>query len=165
MGLAIPLMVIGTGLSALSKYRQGQYASMQAKVQARISDYNAKVAETNAEAIKQKSVFDQLRALRRGERITGRLRARLGASGAVVSEGAPADALAEQGYENALDVALIGYEGIVGAARERTKAGLYRYEAASYRKQARYARQAGTFGAGTTLLTGFGSMATGGMFS
>ena len=165
MGLALPLMVIGTGLSALSKYRQGQYAAMQAKAQARISDYNAQVAEANAEAIKQKSVFDQLRALRRGERITGRLRARLGASGAVVSEGAPADVLAEQGYENALDVALIGYEGMVKAAREKSTAGLYRYEAANYRTQARNARQAGTFGAATTLLTGFGSMAAQDMFS
>jgi hypothetical protein len=158
------LMAAGTGMQALSQYRQGQYASAQAKAQARIENYNAQVAETNAEAIKQKSIFDQIRALKRGSKVMGKLRARLGASGAVMSEGAPASAIAEQGFENALDVALIGYEGMVGAAQQKSLAAGHRYSASSYLQQAKYAKSAGKLGAGTTLLTGFGSMSAKGVY-
>jgi hypothetical protein len=158
------LMAAGTGLSAYSAYQQGRYAAAQAEAQARISDYNAQVAEANAEAIKQKSIFDQLRALKKGQRRLGELRAKQGVSGAVMSEGAPADVLAEQGFENALDVALIGYEGIVGAKRQKSIASMYRYEAANYLQQAENAKRAGLIGAGTSLLTGFGTMYGLGMF-
>jgi len=164
MGFAPLLMAAGMGMQAISQYRQGQYAASQAKANARISDYNADVAEANAEAIKQKSIFDQLRALRRGEKIIGKQRAKMGVSGAVMSEGAPADVLAEQGFENAMDVALIGYEGMVGAAQQKNAASLYRFEAANYLQQAKNAKRAGKVGAATTLLTGFGSMYAGGMF-
>lgn len=165
MGLATGLMMAGMGMQAFSQYQQGQYAAAQAKAQARISDYNATIAEQNAEAIKAKSTFDQLRALKRGERVIGRMRAKQGVSGAVMSEGAPAEAVAEQGFENALDVALIGYEGLIGSAREKSKANLYRFEAENYMERAKSAERAGWTGVGSTLLTGFGSMATQGMFS
>ena len=164
MSFAAALMAMGTGMKALSTYRQGQYASMQAKAQAQISGYNMQVAEANAEAIKQKSIFDQLRALKRGRRIMGTLRAKQGVSGAMMTEGAPADVLAEQAFENALDVALIGHEGLVGAARQRAAARMYGAEAGTYLRRAKYMRQAGKVGAATTLLTGFGTMSEKGMF-
>lgn len=157
MGFAAPLLMLaGTGMSALSQYRQGQYAAMQAKAQANISDYNARVADANAEAIKQKSIFEQVRALQKGEKKAGELRAGLGASGALVSEGAPADILAEQAYESALDVALIGHEGQVGAAKQRNAAQMYRNEAVNYRTSAKNYKQAGKMAALTTGLSGMG---------
>jgi len=165
MAVAAPLMMIaGTGMSALSTYRQGQYASNQAKAQAKISDYNAQVADADATAIKQKSIFDQVRAVKSGARKVGSLRAGMSTSGAVLSEGAPATAVAQQAYENALDVAMIGYEGMVGARKQRSAAAMYRASAANQRSQAKYAKRAGTFGAVTKLLTGFGSMAMMGAF-
>ena len=165
MGAVIPFaMMAGVGMQGLSAYRQGQYAAQQAKAQAAISQYNSEVSLANAEAIKQKSMFDQIRALHRGRRIEGKLRAKMGASGAVISEGAPADVLAQQGYENALDVALIGYEGIIGAQQQRSAAGMYAAEAANYRTTASNVRQAGRYGALERLLTGFGTMSAEGMF-
>ena len=158
MGLAIPLMVAGTGMQAMSAYRQGQYQSMQAKAQAGMSNYNAQVAETNAEAIKQKSIFDQIRSLKRGSRIQSAIRAKQGASGAVLSEGAPSDVLAEQAAENALDVALIGYEGQVGAAKQKSAASMYRAEASNYMAAAKNYERAGKTAAWTTGLTGLGNM-------
>jgi len=159
MGFAAPLMMLaGTGMQAMSAYRQGQYASMQAKQQANISDYNARVADANAEAIKQKSIFDQVRSLKAGERRTGELTARLGASGAVVSEGAPADILGEQRAENALDVALIGYEGQIGAAKQRNAAQMYRNEAVGYKAASKNYLRAGKLAALGTAAGGLGSM-------
>ena len=167
MAFAAPLLMLaGTGMQAMSAYRQGQYASMQAKQQANISDYNSRVADANAEAIKQKSIFDQVRSLKAGERKAGELTARLGSSGAVVSEGAPADILGEQRAENALDVALIGYEGQIGAAKQRNAAQMYRNEAVNYKASAKNYERAGKIAAWSTglgglgnyyLLTGFGS--------
>ena len=151
-------------MSALSTYRQGQQASNQAKAEARVSDYNAQVADADAAAIKQKSIFDQVRAVMAGERKVGSLRAGAGASGAVVSEGAPAEMIAAQAYENALDVAMIGYEGLVGADKQRSAAAMHRVSAANQRAQAKNAMKAGKLGAVTKLLTGFGSMAMMGAF-
>jgi hypothetical protein len=158
------IMAASTALSAQSAYQQGQYASAQAKAQSKISLHNAEIARVNAKAIEQKSIFDQLRALRRGEKRLGTLRAGLGASGAMVSEGAPASLIAEQGFENALDVALIGHEGVVAASRQRSAANLYAHEAENYRLAASSAKRAGAIGVGTSLLQGFGNMFAAGMF-
>ena len=157
MGFAAGLMMLaGTAVSAVSAYRQGQYASMQAKAQAKISDYNAMVADTNAEAIRQKSIFDQVRAVTLGRGQIGEALSELAEAKAVISEGAPADILAEQAYENALDVALIGYEGMVGAARQKSAASMYRNEAANYLTSAKNYAQAGKTAAWATGLSGLG---------
>ena len=152
MGFAGPLMMAaGTGLSALSTYRQGQYASQQAEAQARMFDMQAMTAETNAEAIRQKSIFDQLRALKAGERRVGALRVG-------ETEENIGDVVAEQAFENALDVALIGYEVITQAGRLKSQAAMYRYGAATQRAAGKYAERAGKIGAWTELLGGLGNM-------
>jgi len=158
------MMAAGTGIQALSSYRQGQYASMQAKAQAGISRYNAEIAETNAEAVRQKSIFDQLRAVRAGRRQIGKLRAIQGAGGAVLSEGAPADILAEQSFENALDVALIGYNSQVEQSRLKSAAAGYRAQAGYQEASAKNYMTAGKIGAGTSLLTGLGGMSAMGAY-
>jgi hypothetical protein len=162
--MAFATVLAATAIGAHSRYQQGLAASAQAKAQARMDEYNAQVSETNARAIRQKSIFDQIRALKAGQKRMGSLVAKLGASGAVVSEGAPANLIAEQGFENALDVALIGYEGLVREGREKSAAQMYRNEAENYMMQSKYARRAGLMGAGTTLLSGFGTMSEKGMF-
>lgn len=159
MGFAAPLMMLaGTGLSALSAYGQGQAAAAQARAQAQLSEHSARVADANAVAIEQKTTFDQVRAIKAGRRAAGRLRASFGEAGAVVSEGAPADVLAEQGFESALNVALIGHEGIVGAARQRNLAAVSRVEASNLQTQAGNLEQAGGLGALTQLGSGLGEM-------
>jgi hypothetical protein len=153
----------GIGLQAFGAYRQAQYAEAQAKAQAGMMRYNQQVAEQNAKAIEAKTTFDQLRELRRGKKRMGRLRARLGASGVLMDEGAPANILAEQAYENALETALVGYEGRVAASRQRAAGTLYGAQAGIYGQQAKSYRQAGRLGVGTTLLTGFSRMGQKGM--
>ena len=156
--VALGLMAAGAGMKTMSAYRQGQAASNQAKQQANISDYNSRVADANAEAIKQQSIFDQVRALKAGERRAGQLTAKLGSSGAVVSEGAPADILSEQAYENALDVALIGHEGLVGAAKQRNAAQMYRNEAVGYKAESKNLLRAGKMKAWSEAFGGIGNM-------
>lgn len=163
MGFAALLTAGGIGLQAFGKYREAQYAEAQAKAQADMMRYNQQVAEQNAKAIEAKTTFDQLRELRRGKKRVGRLRARLGASGVLMDEGAPANILAEQAYENALEVGLIGYEGQVAASRQRSAGTLYGAQAGIYKDRASSYKQAGRLGVGTTLLTGFSGMGQQGM--
>ena len=151
------MMAAGTGMSALSTYRQGQYQSNQAKAAAEVSDYNAQVADADAAAIKQKSIFDQIRSVQSGARKVSSLR--VGQTEENIGE-----VIQVQAYENALDTAMIGYEGLVGAGKQRSAAAMYRNSAANQRSQSKYAKESGKWGAVTKLLTGFGSMAMMGGF-
>jgi hypothetical protein len=152
MGIVAPLMMIaGTGVQALSQYRQGQAAAVQARAQAGQSLLAAETADANAEAIKQKSIFDQIRAVKAGSRQIGRLRAGQ-------TEENIANVVAEQGFENALNVALIGHEGLVGAQRQRNLATMKRNEVTNLRAAALNLRRAGQTAALTTGLSGLGQM-------
>jgi hypothetical protein len=161
MGFAAPLMMIaGTGLGAYSTYRQGLAASEQAKAQAQMSFRNAQIAEANATARDQKTTFDQVRALKHGRRILGKLRTKLAKGGAVMTEGAPSDVVDAQEAENAFSVAMIGHRGMVEAGKQRSMADAYRAETENYYTTASNLETAGKMGAGVSLLEGFGTVST-----
>ena len=144
------LAVAGTGLSAYGSYAQGKAAKAEAR-------YNQQVANQNAAALEQKTQFDQMRQQKRGQSIMGSLRAKLGASGAMMTEGAPLAVVAEQAYELALENAMIGAEGRTQAEQTRSQGRVFAAQGAN-------AMQAGRVGAYTSLLQGFGSMYSMGMF-
>lgn len=158
--MAVPaLMGVGIGMQALGMFQQGQAAAAEARAQQQVAQYNAKVAEREAQAIEQKTAFEQQRQAEEAARIEGSLRANLGASGAVPSEGTPLMLQSKQAAESELDNLMIGYEGQIGAGRARSQSRLDKMQAGIYSQKASNARTAGMIGAGTTLLTGFGKMA------
>ena len=162
--VATALMAAGTAMSAISMYQQGKAAEAQARGQAALNAYNARVYNQTAKAIEAKTKFDQIRHQRYGRRVMGSLRARLGASGAVMTEGAPLAVQADQAYELALENALIGYEGMVKAGQARSAAGVEQFKGGYAMARAKAARAAGILGAGTTLLSDFGQMKYEGVF-
>ena len=158
-----------TAAAAIAASAYGTYSSSKAKHdaekgQARINDYNARVAEQDARATEQMTKFEQLQQLRRGQRIMGSLKARLGASGALVSEGAPLALLADQAFELELENALIGAQGRTQASRYQSEAQGYRLGAGTARQRASAATTAGYLNVGSTILGGFSSMYGQGMF-
>ena len=156
MGLAASLLVGGTILGAAAQLQAGRVAEAQAEGEQAQAEYNQKVSEQNAEAARRKASFDQRRQLKAGQRAVGTLRAKLGASGAAF-EGAPEALISEQLAENALENALIGFEGLVTAGRFRSQASLFGMEAELAGMRAGAAPTAAAIGAGATLLTGFGT--------
>jgi hypothetical protein len=158
------LFVAGLGLTATSMIMQGRAAKAQTEGQQAMAEYNAKVNEQNAKAAELKSQFDQRRQVEEGQRILGTLRAGLGGSGAVTSEGAPLALVEEQAEELALENALIGYEGMVTAGQFRSQAAISGMEATLAGARARSAMPTAAIGAGATLLTGFGTASALGMF-
>lgn len=165
MAIGIALMAAGTAMQAFGKWGEGQAHAANALAQAEIARYNAMVADINARMQAEKTKFDQGRRLRAGMRSTGRLRAQLGASGALMSEGAPLMAVMEQESENALAVALVGAEGRTKEEQLRTQGKLDRVQAKIYEGKAKSSRKAGAIGTASTLLSGFGEMEQAGMFS
>lgn len=149
----------GIALAAVGQIGAGNAAAAQAEGQAAVANYNAKVQEQEARSQEAQATFRQRRQAEEAARIASSLQAGLGASGAVSSEGTPLLIQAKQAAESELDNLLIGYEGQLGASRSRSQAALDRMQAGIYGQQAGYARMGGMIGAGSTLLTGFGTMA------
>lgn len=141
--LAVPLMLAGTAVSAYGQYQQGQAASAEAK-------YQAQVQERQAQAAEQRTQLEQRRQAEQASRQKGALAAQLGASGAVTTAGAPLMIMAEQARQEDIEQGMIGWQG-------REEAGSLRRGAQMSRMKAKQARTAGSIGAGTTLLHGFGS--------
>lgn len=143
MGIAAGLMLAGTGLSAFGQYQAGEEASAVAK-------YNQQVKQREAQAAEQQAMIQSRKQAQAAARKMSELRAGLGASGVVTTTGTPLEILGEQARQSELENLEIGYEGTQEAAKLRA-------EGKMIRREGRSARRAARIGAGTTLLTGFGS--------
>lgn len=150
-------LLLGTGVAAAGQIQAGRHARAEAKSAQSIANYNAAVQEQEAKAIEQKSRFEQIRQAKAAERIKGRLRAELAASGARTDVGTPLLLAEEQAAELELESYLIGYEARTGARRARTQAEIDIAQGKIYKERARQAMPAAYTKAGKTLLTGFGT--------
>lgn len=151
------LMTVGTGVAAAGGISGGMAAASQAEAAQNLANFNAAVQEQEARAIKERAKFAQKRQAERGARVKSALEAALGKVGGL---GAPvaADLAAEQAAELELENLLIGFEGEIGARRALSQAEIDRISGKIVKQRGRAARTAGFFGAGGTLLTGFGSV-------
>lgn len=153
--LATITKVAAVTTAGLGVLQQGRAAEAEAQSAQNIANYNAAVQEREAKALRAKAGFEQRRQAKRGERVKGSLIAALGAAGGL---GSPvvADLAAEQAAELELENILIGYEGEIGAERALSQAQLDRLQGKIYKQRGKTLKQASYFGAGTTLLKGFG---------
>ena len=151
--------ILGVGMQAVGTYQQSQAAAAQAEAQQAVAQYNANVAEQQAKAEEQAARFRSQRQAEEAERTRSSLQAAIGASGVVSGEGSPLLIQAEQAAESELENLMIGYEGQIGAGRSRSQAGLSRLQGDIYGQRASTASSGALFGAGTSLLTGFGRIA------
>ncbi len=165
MAIATAIGIAGLAMGAYGTYSSGQAGKKDAEAQAALGEYNAEVAEKDAKATELQTQFEQFRQIKRGAKIAGTTKAGLGASGAMVSEGAPLRLMAEQAFELELENALIGQQGRTQAARYRSDATAYRKGAQMSRARGSAAETAGNLNTGSTILQGFGSMYKQGMFS
>jgi regulator of protease activity HflC (stomatin/prohibitin superfamily) len=149
------LSIAGFGMSAMGALGQGQTAAADARAQAAVMEYNARVQEQEARAIRAQAEYKAKRQAEEAARYASSLRAGMAASGVVTSEGTPLMIEAKQAAESELENLMIGYQGQVGANRALSQASLDRMQADIYKRKASSASRAGLMGAGTTLLTGF----------
>lgn len=119
----------------------------QAQAQAEIAEYNAAVAAAEAEAAKQKALYDAEQSRDKFRRLMGRQRALYAKAGVDIASGSPLLMLADQASEAEKERLAILHSGGVTAASDLNKSSLYSMTA-------RNASTAGYINAGSTFLSG-----------
>jgi len=152
----VTALLIGTGMSAVGQIQQGRIAEAEGKAAQQIEEHNAAVAEQEAKLAEKKGLYEMRRTAREGERLIGSQVAQLGASGAGLGVGAPLRLIEEQMAEIELEKLLTGYEAMTEAQRARGQAASYRMRGELARERGKAAKGASYFGAGSSLLQGFG---------
>lgn len=137
--------IAGTAFSAINQMQQGQD-------QRRWYEYNAAVAERDAEEARRIAEYEAAQTRKEGQKLLSVQRARYASSG-VTFEGSPLLLMEETAKEIELDALMTERTGEVTAQKYTTEAALSRMKGSG-------AKTAGYYGAGSTLLTGAGQAAT-----
>lgn len=148
LGVAVAGSVLGTVASSRSQVSD-------ANNQAAIAEYNAKVADQEADMAIAQSRFNAGQIAAENKRKIAAQRAAYGAAG-VTPEGTPLLVMSDAAAQDEIDQLAARYEGDVAATRARSSAQGSRYQAAML-------RSAGKAKAQSTLLTGLGQAAGMGM--
>lgn len=148
-GVETALLIAAAVAAAGSAY--GVYASGQA--QGAAADFNAQVAQQQAQAARDAAAVEEEQTRERNRRIQATARARAAASGVVPSEGSPLLILMDNAAQAELEAQRARFGG------ELTAAG-FRGQAAQQQFAARQARTAGGIGAGISLLSSGASIGT-----
>lgn len=146
-GIGTALSVVGTVAAAVGSIQQGQAA-------AATGEYNAQVAENNATAEKQRAAYDAGLIDERKDKVRAAQEAGMAASGVDVGVGTPVAVLGDTEAQGERDVLARLYGGETAATASMNDANLFRAEG-------RAARKAGNIGAATSLMSGFGKIASG----
>ena len=137
----VPYLMAGAAVvSAVGAVRQGQAAAASA-------DYNAKVAEQNAQIANAQGNAAVEAQQRDAQRRMGAAVAAYGASGVQLSGGSPMDVLEESARNSALDAATLKYN-------YRLRGMGFENQANLYSAQSGFASTAGYLGAGAALASG-----------
>jgi len=152
------LAEIGIGMQVGSSLLKGFFGSRQKKDEAAVYKYNAAVKRQEAEAIKKRTEFQQVRWAEAAARTQGYLEASVGGSGTVSTQGAPMLALALQKQESELQGYLIGLQGRMEANLALSTADEYDMMKRMARKQARQSMIGGILGAGASVMSGWAAM-------
>lgn len=147
------LAIIGLIVSMVSAIGGAMAAKDAGEAQKAAADYNAKVLEAQAQSEREAAAFEETQQREKAAKMRARQRVAYLASGVDLSEGTPLEVLGQQAGEMEMDALTIRYNGEIKAKQSESQAAIYRMQGAQ-------AKKAGYTNAGSSLLTGVGSMAT-----
>jgi pyruvate/2-oxoglutarate dehydrogenase complex dihydrolipoamide acyltransferase (E2) component len=168
--IGIALSAAGIGVGVAGSIQSGRAQKAQAEYEAESSqamaEYNARVQDAEAKAQQQATEYEQMQQAREASRRMGAMRADLGASGVVATEGTPLLIQATQAEEDELENLMIGYAGQTAVSRTKSQAALDRLQGSIYAGRGKMAKMystagyisaasTGLQGAGRAILTGF----------
>lgn len=139
------LSVVGTAASAVGQMQAG-------KSQEEWNKYNAEVSRQNAIAARQSAEYDAERTREAGEKLKARQRVLYAKSG-VSLEGSPTDVILGTTEDIEMDAMAIIRRGLIAGQQ-------YESQAALSEMQGSAARTSSYYGAGSSLLTGIGDVAS-----
>ena len=158
----VTLAVVGTTMAAGGQVYSGMAANAQGKSEQNMENYNAALSEREAGMTEQRTALQQKQQAEEASRRQSTMKAGLGASGVVSTEGSPLLIQAEQASQDEFQNLLVGYQGQQEATALRSGATLNRMEGKVARQKGKAGMTAGFIGAGSTLMSGF---ANSGMFA
>ena len=160
--MALPLLLVGTGIQAYGQYQQGQTAAAQAEAQQETLRYNAQLKEQQARAELIRSQEEARKFQRQGEQLQGAQAVAI-AKGGVLSSGSPLLVIEDTANELEKDRLSILRDGYLAESFRKSEATGLRYQASAIDPGA--FRRAGTINAFGSILTGVGTYgALGGSF-
>jgi len=143
----------GTGVQAFGMYQQGQAAKAQGKAEQDIANYNAQVAEQQAEEERRAAAFQAQKHEREGEALQARQKA-LYAKGGVSLQGSPLSVLADSAYELEMDRLMILRDGRIKEGQMRSRAATSRMQGSAAAQRGRNQYYGSMLSAGGTILSG-----------
>ena len=138
--------------SAYGSYRQGQAAAQASEYQARVADVNAQAAQNQMKSVADKEAIDK-ETLKRSvakQRATGRTG--YAAGGVVLGTGSALDWELDMTAQEETDLAIISYNADLERSSLQNQIGNYQNQAQGSRMAAKDSRNAAVLGAGTSLL-------------
>jgi hypothetical protein len=115
------------------------------------ANYNAKIAESQAQAERDKAAFDEARYRENAAKVQATSRTRINASGVDITEGTPLAYLSGQSKDVEMDAMAIRYGGEIAAQKAQNQANSFKY-------QGEQAWSAGQWKAGSSLMSSAGSI-------
>ena len=155
--MVVPMMLIGTAVSAYGAYQQGQAAAQEAQNAATIMDYNAKAAEQEGKAQQMRASFEADKHSAMGEQLLAEQNVGFGKAGVLSGTGTAQVVRTETAKQLELDRLMILREGQEAVRGANASAAGMRLQGSSYRMQAKNAGRAGILSATSTVLSGIGS--------
>ena len=159
-GLGVLTQLYGASIAAKGYERQGEAEQMQMEHNARVAEDNAENATYAAGEARKAGSREAKRHEQRVRLMVSRQKAAYGASGVDVNAGAPVDIMSDSILAGADDAAVIRRNAAMEAWGMKTRAADYRAQAGMYRVKGADSKAVGKIRAGSTLLTGMGSVSS-----
>lgn len=142
----------GLGMSVMGGVAQAQQQREAYKAQSQAARYNQSVAEANAQAVEAAAALEEQRSRKKAQQLLGSQTAAYGKAG-VTLEGTPLEVMAQTAADVEEDILINRYNYQVQAARQRSQAGFYGYEAGRQERLAQYPVTAALMKGASSLLT------------
>lgn len=158
-GASIAMMAMAAA-GALSAMKQGEAQSDALKSQAQAQQYNAAVAENNAQTAEAQGNANEEAQRRKARMVMGAQRAGIAESG-IGNEGTGSDLVQQSAANAEMDALNIRYGAQLQAVGFRNNAKLDNYQADDLKSQAKSAITASYLNAGAAVLSGTGKYMSG----
>ena len=148
------------GLSSVGSLAQGRSAQKQANFQAAVQNQQARLQRQQAERQRKLAEIENVQLRRKQSRDLAAARVRLAAGGRETSSGSALLLQEDAAATNEFNALLSKSIGLERAHALENQANLSNFDARLQQMRGSSARQAGLFGAGTSLLRGVSSFAS-----
>ena len=139
-------VTLGDAFTVISAVAGALGSIGEANAKADANEYNAKIADQNAQYARQEGEAEAERTRRENQRRVGAASANYGKAGVVIDQGSPLEVLGDVAREGELDALIQSYKGERGGRYQDSQATIFRTRAED-------SRSAGYFNAGSSLLT------------